>query len=189
MNKIIVFLLSCFIVFMTFFSPLKIAYRALKAHKVRSALTVLGLLIGVSSIIIVMNMGQGIKGFVLKQVEIFGSDFIQVEVKVPSTAKNSSANAMNMAQGVTITTMKTDNAPENRSFGFTSARQNRLAHLSSIIAPDIWQLAHGLGVIGFHGGNGHALRHIHGIRRRIFGRGRHLNFHLNKIGTKNFHLF
>jgi len=110
MNKIIVFLLSCFIVFMTFFSPLKIAYRALKAHKVRSALTVLGLLIGVSSIIIVMNMGQGIKGFVLKQVEIFGSDFIQVEVKVPSTAKNSSANAMNMAQGVTITTMKTDDA-------------------------------------------------------------------------------
>ncbi|KKS40874.1 MAG: ABC-type antimicrobial peptide transport system, permease component [Candidatus Kuenenbacteria bacterium GW2011_GWA2_42_15] len=95
---------------MTFFSPLKIAYRALKAHKVRSALTVLGLLIGVSSIIIVMNMGQGIKGFVLKQVEIFGSDFIQVEVKVPSTAKNSSANAMNMAQGVTITTMKTDDA-------------------------------------------------------------------------------
>src|SRR3989338_2060742 len=110
MNKIFVFLLSCFIVFMTFFSPLKIAYRALKAHKVRSALTVLGLLIGVSSIIIVMNMGQGIKGFVLKQVEIFGSDFIQVEVKVPSTAKNSSANAINMAQGVTITTLKTDDA-------------------------------------------------------------------------------
>jgi putative ABC transport system permease protein len=91
---------------MNLFSPLKIAYRALRAHKVRSALTVLGLLIGVSSIIIVMNMGAGIKGFILKSVEIFGSDFIQVEVKVPSTGKNSSSNATNLAQGVTITTMK-----------------------------------------------------------------------------------
>ncbi len=95
---------------MNLLSPLKIAYRALKAHKVRSALTVLGLLIGVTSIIIVMNMGQGIKGYILKSVEIFGSDFIQVEVKVPSTAKNSSSNATNMAQGVTITTMKLEDA-------------------------------------------------------------------------------
>lgn len=95
---------------MKLFSPLKIAYRALRAHKVRSALTVLGLLIGVASIIIVMNMGQGIKGFVLKQVEIFGSDFIQVEVKVPTTGKNSSSNATNMAQGITITTLKLEDA-------------------------------------------------------------------------------
>src|SRR3989338_6614416 len=178
MNKIFVFLLSCFIVFMTFFSPLKIAYRALKAHKVRSALTVLGLLIGVSSIIIVMNMGQGIKGFVLKQVEIFGSDFIQVEVKVPSTAKNSSANAMNMAQGVTITTMKTDDAeavgklPNIRGYYAGQMGQAILSRAGETKTAILW------GVIGFHGGNGHALRHIHGIRRRIFGRGRHLNFHL-----------
>jgi len=97
---------------MSFLSPLKLAYHALKLHKVRSALTVLGLFIGVMSIIVVMNMGQGLKGLILDYVKIFGSDYLQVETKVPSTAKNSSANVMNTAQGVTVTTMKLSNAEE-----------------------------------------------------------------------------
>ncbi|HOZ37090.1 MAG TPA: ABC transporter permease [bacterium] len=91
---------------MTLLSPLKIAYRALRAHKVRSALTVLGLLIGVMSVMVVINMGQSIKYYILKQSEIFGSDFVQVEIKVPSTKQASSENAMGMAQGISITTLK-----------------------------------------------------------------------------------
>lgn len=95
---------------MSFFSTLSISYRAIKLHKVRSALTVLGLLIGVMSIIMVMNVGQGLKGLILDYVKIFGSDFLQVEIKVPATGKNSSANATNMAQGVIVTTMKMSDA-------------------------------------------------------------------------------
>ena len=97
---------------MPLLSPLKLAYHALKLHKVRSALTVLGLLIGVMSIIVVMNLGQGLKGLILDYVKIFGSDYLQVETKVPSTGKNSSDNATNMAQGVTVTTLKLKDAEE-----------------------------------------------------------------------------
>ena len=71
---------------------LTIAYQALKRHKVRSTLTVLGLVIGVMAIIIVINAGNGLENFVLKQVEIFGTDYIEVEVKVPSTSKTSTDN-------------------------------------------------------------------------------------------------
>ncbi|NMB47985.1 FtsX-like permease family protein [Candidatus Kuenenbacteria bacterium] len=91
---------------MKLLSPLKIAYRALRAHKVRSALTVLGLLIGVMSVIVVINMGQSVKYYILNQSQAFGSDFVQVEIKVPSTKQTSSENAMGMAQGITITTLK-----------------------------------------------------------------------------------
>ncbi|OGF39794.1 hypothetical protein A2477_00830, partial [Candidatus Falkowbacteria bacterium RIFOXYC2_FULL_47_12] len=86
--------------------PLHIAYKALKIHKARSVLTVLGLVIGVASIIVVVNMGKGIENLILQQVEIFGTDYLEVEVKVPSVSKTSSANAAGIAQGISITTLK-----------------------------------------------------------------------------------
>jgi len=86
--------------------PLLIAYKAIKIHKVRSILTVLGLVIGVASIIVVVNMGKGIENLILQQVEIFGTDYLEVEVKVPSVSKTSSANAAGIAQGISITTLK-----------------------------------------------------------------------------------
>ena len=86
------------------------SYNAIKLHKVRSVLTVLGLVIGVMAIILVMNLGLSIKDFILKQVEVFGTDYVEVEIKVPSTSKNSAANAIGLAQGVSVTTLKTEDA-------------------------------------------------------------------------------
>ncbi|MEW6610041.1 MAG: ABC transporter permease [Patescibacteria group bacterium] len=93
-------------------SPIKLSLHSLKAHKVRSLLTVLGLVIGVMSIVLVMNMGHGIKYFVLREAEAFGTDFIQIEIKVPSTKQTSMENAMGMAQGITITTLKIKDAEQ-----------------------------------------------------------------------------
>ena len=95
---------------MQILTPLKIAYKAIKIHKVRSGLTVLGLLVGVVSIIIVINLGGGIKGFILNEVSVFGSDYLEVEVKVPSTSKTGSDNAMGLAQGISVTTLTLDDA-------------------------------------------------------------------------------
>ncbi|HOY56442.1 MAG TPA: ABC transporter permease [bacterium] len=95
---------------MSFLAPLVTAYNSLKAHKVRSVLTILGLLVGVVSIIVVLNMGQGIKYYILNQSAVFGSDFVQVEIKVPATKQSSSENAIGMAQGITITTLKFSDA-------------------------------------------------------------------------------
>jgi len=52
-----------------------------------------------------MALGDGVKGFILGQVESFGTDLIQIEVKVPNTGKMSSENAAGRAHGVQITTL------------------------------------------------------------------------------------
>ena len=95
---------------MQILTPLKIAYKAIKIHKVRSGLTVLGLMIGVVSIIVVINLGNGINGFILNTVEVFGTDYLEVEIKVPSTSATGSENATSQAQGISITTLTLDDA-------------------------------------------------------------------------------
>ena len=91
---------------MNIVNPLKFAYIGLATNKLRSALTMLGIIIGISAVIVVMSAGEGIKGFVLGQMEAFGSNYIQVEVKVPSTSHMSTENAFNMATGAAVTTLK-----------------------------------------------------------------------------------
>jgi putative ABC transport system permease protein len=73
--------------------PLQIAYKAIKIHKVRAALTVLGLLIGVMAIILVMNMGQGFENYLNSQMEMFGTDYLDIEPRVPKDARVSQANS------------------------------------------------------------------------------------------------
>ncbi len=90
--------------------PLQLAWQSLWVRKARTLLTILGILIGIAAVIIVMSAGESIKGLVLGQLEAFGSDTIQIETKVPSTARNSTDNAGTQAQGVQITTLTLDDA-------------------------------------------------------------------------------
>jgi len=91
---------------MNLLTPLQIAYLSLKANKLRSFLTILGIIIGISSVIMVLSAGEAIKGFVNSEIESFGSNIIQAEIKVPSTEHTSSENAMSLAMGASITTLK-----------------------------------------------------------------------------------
>jgi len=88
--------------------PVKIAINALRTNRIRTSLTVLGIVIGISAVIIVMSAGQGIKGLVMSEIEGFGSDLIEIEIKTPNTKQTSSENAMGMATGISITTLKID---------------------------------------------------------------------------------
>lgn len=87
--------------------PLVFAIRTIRTHKARTFLALLGVVIGVFSVVVVQSLGDGVKRFILGQVESFGTDVIQVEVKVPNTGKMSSENATGRVQGVQITTLKT----------------------------------------------------------------------------------
>ena len=91
---------------MNIFNPIKIAYKALLLHKVRSLLTVLGLTIGIMSIIIVLSVGQGFENFVMGQMEIFGSGYIDIEPRVPKDSRAS------QVQSGLITTLTIDDAKE-----------------------------------------------------------------------------
>ena len=65
-----------------------------------------GIVIGIMSVIVVTSSGQGVKNYILGQFESYGEDLIQVEIKIPATSQTSSANATGQAQGVNITTLK-----------------------------------------------------------------------------------
>lgn len=85
---------------------LKLALKAFKTQKTRAVLTILGISIGISIVITIMAAGRGLDKMILGQLEIFSPDMINVEVKVPSTKKTSSENALGMATGIRITTLK-----------------------------------------------------------------------------------
>jgi putative ABC transport system permease protein len=58
--------------------PLSAAVRALKVNKLRSALTTLGIVIGVAAVIIVVSLVEGLKTSILKDIEKAGSQTLHV---------------------------------------------------------------------------------------------------------------
>ena len=63
---------------MNFKESFKIASKALNANKVRAMLTMLGIIIGVSSVILLVSIGTGVKESVLGQFGDLGSNLIYV---------------------------------------------------------------------------------------------------------------
>jgi len=85
---------------------IRLALRNLRQNRLRTALTILGVVIGIMSVIIVMAGGAGLRNYVLGQVDVFGSDYVQVEPKVPGVSETSSANITGRSTGLAITTLK-----------------------------------------------------------------------------------
>lgn len=75
---------------MVFHYSIKTAYRGLTAHKSRSILTILGIIIGVAAIILVVSLGEGAQNLILGQIQGLGSNTIAVipgrQPKGPSDA-------------------------------------------------------------------------------------------------------
>lgn len=69
----------------------QLALRALRLNLVRTSLTVLGVVIGVASIIIVFSAGDGISRLVSGEIESYGTNVVQTELKTPG--KNSASSA------------------------------------------------------------------------------------------------
>lgn len=92
-------------------SSIKSAFSALLANKIRTSLTVLGMMIGIMSVVIVFSAGEGIESLVLGQIESYGTDSIVVEVRVPSNkqgAAKDNESARAMVSGVQITSLNLD---------------------------------------------------------------------------------
>ncbi|MEK7107481.1 MAG: ABC transporter permease, partial [Patescibacteria group bacterium] len=63
---------------MTIGHGIKTALGGLKTNKTRSALTILGIVIGVTAIIMVVSLGQGAKNLILGQIEGIGARTIGI---------------------------------------------------------------------------------------------------------------
>ena len=63
---------------MTLFASLQIAMRAIGANKLRAALTMLGMIIGVGAVIAMVSIGQGAQASVTSQIEAMGTNLLFV---------------------------------------------------------------------------------------------------------------
>jgi len=63
---------------MSFLMIVRIAYRALARNKMRAALTMLGVIIGVGSVIAMVSIGQGAQASVQAQISSFGTNLLFV---------------------------------------------------------------------------------------------------------------
>lgn len=84
---------------------IKTAFRALNATRRRSLLTMLGIIIGVSAVIIIMAIGAGAQSLILSQVQTFGSNLVGV---LPGKSEKNGPPASVI--GVSITTLTLDDA-------------------------------------------------------------------------------
>ncbi|MFZ2189122.1 MAG: ABC transporter permease [Candidatus Moraniibacteriota bacterium] len=86
---------------MNILSPIKISYKNLVAAKFRSFLTILGIIIGIASVIVVMAIGGSAQKLVISQVSGVGSNLIGV---LPGASEEDGPPAS--AMGIVVTTLK-----------------------------------------------------------------------------------
>lgn len=90
---------------MNFFSTIKLVLRSLRARKGRSLLTILGIVIGVSGVIIIIALGAGAQSLVLGQVTKLGSNLLSIQ-----PGKNNEKGPPATVFGITITTLTNEDA-------------------------------------------------------------------------------
>ncbi len=88
---------------MLFKDAFKTSTRSLTHGKMRSVLTMLGIVIGIASVIVLMSIGQSAQDLILGQVKSIGSDLVIVMPGAPSNGKFSSPAS---SQGIVITSLK-----------------------------------------------------------------------------------
>jgi len=86
---------------MNFQGIINLSIIGLKTNKTRSALTMLGIIIGIAAVIIIMSVGSGAQSLILEQVRKVGSNLLGI-MPGGSDEKGPPASAF----GITVTTLK-----------------------------------------------------------------------------------
>ena len=73
---------------MQIFDNVQSALRALRANKLRSILTMLGIIIGVSAVISLLSIGQGVEKFINDQFNALGTNLLFVAPKLGNSQQS-----------------------------------------------------------------------------------------------------
>ncbi|MDP2933210.1 MAG: ABC transporter permease [bacterium] len=90
---------------MQFKEVIKIILEGYRANKIRAVLTILGIVIGIGSVIVIISVGAGAQSLILNQISTMGTNLIGV---LPGASDPNGPPAT--AFGLTITTLKYDDA-------------------------------------------------------------------------------
>ena len=76
---------------MKLWAILRVALRALDRNKMRSLLTMLGIVIGVGAVITMVSLGQGAQNLVQEQIQSMGTNILQVWAGSRSGSRNAAS--------------------------------------------------------------------------------------------------
>jgi len=82
----------------------RLAFDSLGKNRVRTVLSIVGIVIGISTLMLVLGISNAAEGTIKDQLASFGTDTVYVETKVPNASASASGAAR--GQGIQITTMK-----------------------------------------------------------------------------------
>lgn len=85
---------------------LNVAVQGLKTNRGRTILTTVGIIIGIATIVIVLSAGRGLEKYIFDQIQAFGADTIEVEIKIPSVSDVEMASSF--VGGAEVTTLKVE---------------------------------------------------------------------------------
>ncbi len=94
---------------MKFFDSIVIAIRSLFVNKLRSSLTMLGMIIGVGAVIVLMSVGQGLQNYITSTFEEMGSNLLFVTPANPDAPEIAA-----MAPGMATASLTMDDAEAMR---------------------------------------------------------------------------
>ena len=94
------------------FSTIKLVLRVLLARKGRSLLTILGIIIGVSGVIVIISLGSGAQSLILGQVTKLGSNLLSIQ-----PGKTNEKGPPAQVFGIVITTLVNGDAEALRDGG------------------------------------------------------------------------
>ncbi|MEA3249789.1 MAG: ABC transporter permease [Patescibacteria group bacterium] len=72
----------------------------LRRNKLRTGLSLLGIMIGVFAVTIIVSLGFGLKSYILGQVEQFGKNFVTINAQVPGLSHQGSITSQLMSADV-----------------------------------------------------------------------------------------
>ena len=85
-----------------------LALNGLRANKMRSILTMLGIIIGIASVIAIMTLGDSISSSVTESMSSMGANNVTIGVSQKSTSEETTASGMTFSMGPRFTQMSDD---------------------------------------------------------------------------------
>ena len=119
---------------MKFFESIDMAVKTLTANKFRSALTMLGIVIGNASVIAVVALGQGAKQYTQQQLEAFGPNQLTIYASEEHNSGLSNEAAELVLSDVTAIA---EQAPAVREVAPQISRNFRLSHQGRFLSADV----------------------------------------------------
>lgn len=98
----------------------KQSIRALLANKGRTILTMLGIVIGIATVVLVLSAGAGFRSLINSQVATLGTNTLFIQTRVPPTTKNRANNSSGQEgafTGITISSFKQRDLDDVKKLG------------------------------------------------------------------------